>query len=70
MITPVKQFDVGAGPGKERKTTVSGGVAGVMLDARGRPLYLPEEDAQRKELLLKWFRSLKLYPEESLEELI
>ncbi|MBD3207758.1 methylaspartate mutase [Candidatus Bathyarchaeota archaeon] len=70
MITPVKQFDVGAGPGKERKTTVSGGVAGVMLDARGRPLYLPEENAQRKELLLKWFRSLKLYPEESLEELI
>ena len=70
QITPVKQFDVGAGPGKERKTTVSGGVAGVLLDARGRPLYLPEEDTQRKELLLKWFRQLKLYPEENLEELI
>jgi hypothetical protein len=69
-IIPGKQFDIGAGPGKERTTTVSGGVAGVMLDARGRPLYLPEEESQRKDLLLKWFRSLKLYPEESLGELI
>jgi hypothetical protein len=69
-IEPEKQFDVGAGPGKERITTVSGGVAGVLLDARGRPLYLHEEDSQRKELLLNWFRALKLYPEESLEELI
>jgi hypothetical protein len=69
-IIPGKQFDIGAGPGKERTTTVSGGVAGVMLDARGRPMYLPEEESQRKELLLNWFQSLKLYPEESLKELI
>src|SRR4030042_1634434 len=40
-ITPAKEFDVGAGPGKERETTVSGGVAGIMMDARGRPLYRP-----------------------------
>jgi uncharacterized protein (TIGR01319 family) len=65
-----KQFDVGAGPGQERTTTVSGGVAGILLDARGRPLYLPDDDSQRKELLLEWFGSLKLYPEESLKELI
>lgn len=69
-IEPVKQFDVGAGPGKERSTTVSGGVAGVLLDARGRPLYLPEEESKRKELLIRWFQSLELYPEESLKELI
>jgi hypothetical protein len=70
MITPAKEFNVGAGPGKELETTVSGGVAGVMLDARGRPLYLPENESQRKELLLTWFRSVGLYDPKKLEELI
>jgi len=69
-IIPGKMYDVGAGPGKELETTVSGGVAGVMLDARGRPLYLPEEETQRKELLLKWFKAMNLYDESKLEALI
>ncbi|MCW4050272.1 MAG: glutamate mutase L [Candidatus Bathyarchaeota archaeon] len=69
-ITPEKEFDVGAGPGKEREATVAGGVAGVMIDARGRPIYLPEEETARKELLLKWFKSLELYNENKLEALI
>jgi len=69
-IHPVSQYDVGAGPGKELEDTVEGGVAGLLLDARGRPLYLPEEDSKRKELLLKWFKATNLYPEESLEALI
>ena len=47
-----------------------GGVAGVLLDARGRPMYLPEEENARKELLIKWFRALDLYPEEKLVELL
>ena len=70
MIIPGKEYDVGAGPGKEFEATVSGGVAGVMLDARGRPIYLPEEDDQRKELLLKWFKAMDLYDESKLEALI
>jgi hypothetical protein len=70
MITPAKEFDVGAGPGKELETTVSGGVAGLMLDARGRPLHLPENESQRKELLLSWFKSVQLYDPKQLEALI
>ena len=70
IITPAKLFDMGEGPGKAVEKTITGGVAGVLLDARGRPLYLPENDAQRKELLLKWFTTLDLYPEEKLKELI
>lgn len=31
-----------------------GGLCGVVVDARGRPLELPKDDAQRKELLTKW----------------
>jgi len=69
-IIPAKEYDVGAGPGKELEATVSGGVAGVMLDARGRPLYLPEEENQRKEMLLKWFKAMELYDESKLEALI
>ncbi len=69
-ITPAKTFDVGEGPGKPRKARVLGGVAGLMLDARGRPLYLPEDDAQRRELLVKWYTALKLYPEEPLRALV
>jgi uncharacterized protein (TIGR01319 family) len=70
LITPAKEYDVGAGLGKELEATVSGGVAGVILDARGRPIYLPEEEDQRKELLLKWFKAMDLYDESKLEALI
>jgi len=70
IITPAKLFDMGDGPGKAVEKTITGGVAGVLLDARGRPLYLPENDAERKELLLKWFRALDLYPEDKLKELL
>jgi len=69
-IIPGKEYDVGAGPGKELEATISGGVAGVILDARGRPLYLPEEEDQRKELLIKWFKAMELYDESKLEALI
>jgi len=70
LITPAKDYDIGAGLGKELEATVSGGVAGVVLDARGRPIYLPEEEGQRKELLLKWFKAMGLYDESKLEALI
>ncbi len=70
LITPAKDYDVGAGLGKELEASVSGGVAGVILDARGRPIYLPKEDDQRKELLLKWFKAMDLYDESKLEALI
>jgi hypothetical protein len=69
-ITPERDFDVGAGPGKPLETTITGGVAGVILDARGRPIYLPEAEEERKDLLLKWFRELELYPEDQLGELV
>ena len=70
IVTPAKEFDVGEGPGKTVESTVSGGVAGVMLDARGRPIYLPEDESTRKDLLLTWFRSLELYDEKKLKELV
>ena len=70
IITPTKHFDMGEGNGKAVERTVMGGVAGLLLDARGRPLYIPEEDASRKELLIKWFKALGLYPKDKFEELL
>jgi len=61
-------FDVGAGPGKTLEATIEGGVVGIIIDARGRPLTLPEEDEERRKTLLKWYDSLDLYPDEFLKE--
>ena len=69
VITPARHFEMGEGPGHSVTRTVMGGVGGLLLDARGRPISLPEEDGARKELLLKWFRALELYPEEKLRGL-
>ena len=70
VVRPAKLYDIGAGPGEELKATVQGGVAGLMLDARGRPLYFPEEDSKRKELLLSWFKATDMYDEEALGRLL
>jgi hypothetical protein len=70
IITPTRHFDMGDGPGHAVERTIMGGVAGVLLDARGRPIYLPEEDDARNELLIKWFRALDMYPEDKLKELL
>ena len=69
-IVPHRSFDVGAGPGRRLETPVDGGVVGVILDARGRPLAFPEDDAERRACLLNWIEALELYPEEVVEELL
>jgi len=33
---------------------VQGGVCGVVVDARGRPIVLPEDQGRRIELLKEW----------------
>ena len=70
VITPVRHFDMGKGPGRSVTRTVMGGVSGLLLDARGRPISLPEEERARKELLLNWLKALELYPEEKLRGLM
>ena len=70
LVKPAKQYDIGAGPGHDLEATVQGGVAGLLLDARGRPLYFPKEDSKRKELLLSWFKATGMYDEEALGRLL
>ena len=66
-IKPTRGFDVGAGPGHVLKTTVEGGIVGIIIDARGRPLILPEDDEERIKKLIEWFKSLDAYPIKFLE---
>jgi uncharacterized protein (TIGR01319 family) len=62
FITPERGFDVGLGAGKAHEAQVEGGLVGVVIDCRGRPLVLPEEDRTRMEMLRKWAVQLSAYP--------
>jgi len=54
-IEPARGVDVGAGPGEPVRRTLRGGVVGLVLDGRGRPL---ESFAA-----VRWSDALALYPD-------
>lgn len=60
---PSKSFDLGAGKGKPVTLKAKGGVVGLILDARGRPLYLAEDESERIAGLRGWAAAVDLYPE-------
>ncbi|MEO7715387.1 MAG: glutamate mutase L [Capsulimonas sp.] len=59
-ITPARNFDVGAGKGKPITVTLEGGVVGLILDTRGRPVIIPSEPTQRVAKLQEWLRAIGL----------
>ena len=59
-ITPTKNFDIGAGKGKSRTVTIEGGVVGLVIDTRGRPIVLPSEQSPRVAKLQEWLRAFGL----------
>ncbi len=61
-IEPAKGFNIGAGPGKPSKKTVKGGTVGIILDARGRPLALPDDAKTCRDAVTEWVNTLGLYP--------
>ncbi len=62
-IEPAKKVDVGAGPGHKVETEIDGGVVGIVIDGRGRPIVFPEDNAKRVEKLKEWARVIDEYPE-------
>jgi hypothetical protein len=56
FLEPLHHADIGFGPGRTRDggIPVTGTVLGVVIDARGRPLALPSDEARRREILKKW----------------
>jgi hypothetical protein len=67
-MQPAKQVNLGAGAGVPVTREVQGGVVGLMLDGRGRPLQLPDEQAARVAALTKWYQAVDLYPKVSAEQ--
>ena len=61
-ITPARAVDVGAGRGVPVERRARGGVVGLVLDGRGRPLQLPPKESERVRALKEWHRALDLYP--------
>ncbi|MDH5668339.1 MAG: glutamate mutase L [Nitrospira sp.] len=61
-MQPAKGVNLGAGAGVPFTREVQGGVVGLMLDGRGRPLQLPTEQQARIEMLMKWYNAVGLYP--------
>lgn len=61
-VEPVRGFDCGGGPGQRVEREVRGGLVGLILDARGRPLTLPVDPAVRRATVAGWVAQLELYP--------
>lgn len=59
-IRPARRMDVGAGMGRELVADIEGGVVGLIIDGRGRPLALPDQDSARVEKLREWHQALGL----------
>jgi hypothetical protein len=57
-LQPLQRSDIGNGPGRNATLQVVGGTMGVVIDARGRPLNLPEDPVRRRELFKKWLWSV------------
>ena len=57
-LQPLRRSNIGNGPGRNAAIQVAGGVLGVVIDARGRPLAMPEDPVRRRELFNKWLISV------------
>lgn len=53
-LRPYRRFDIGYGPGIGASIDVTGGLFGLIVDARGRPVYLPVEPGHRAEQYKRW----------------
>jgi hypothetical protein len=63
------RIDVGAGRGTIFETELHGGLVGIVLDGRGRPIELPESGSERIKKLTSWFETMNAYPMEPVYEL-
>ncbi len=64
-ITPTRQFDLGEGKGKKITKEVTGGIVGIVIDARGRPLDIQENRGKKSliDTLSRWATAFNAYPD-------
>jgi hypothetical protein len=62
MLTlfPARTIDVGLGPGEQARAgeAIEGGIIGLIIDARGRPLSLSADSAYRRAKLAQWRQAI------------
>ncbi len=61
-LTPMRSFDFGAGKGKKVTGKVKGGIVGLLLDGRGRPITIAADEPARVQQLQTWADAVELYP--------
>ena len=59
-LVPAPTVDVGLGPGQQARASepLGGGVLGLIVDTRGRPLVLPQQESERLARLRQWRQAL------------
>ena len=59
-LTPAPTVDVGLGPGERARAAeeIDGGLVGLIIDARGRPLSFASDETERRARLLQWMQAL------------
>lgn len=59
-LFPAPGVDVGLGPGERARAAeeIDGGLIGLIIDARGRPLNLPADNRERQMRLQQWYKAL------------
>ena len=55
-------MDIGSGKGEPIETTVYGGVVGLILDGRSRPISIPTASDDRLAALKSWSEAVNEYP--------
>ena len=59
-LQPARRWDVGAGPGQALSARVRGGIVGLVLDGRGRPIQMASDQDRRRQIS-DWQQALNLY---------
>ena len=57
-IKPERRFDIGFGYGKKKTVTLFGGMLGIVIDARGRPINLKRKKTTVHQLVQQWLQVL------------
>lgn len=67
-VTTSLGFSVGGWLGRAR-FRIEKGMTDIIIDARGRPLALPDNEEERRRKLIEWFTALDIYSERALKEM-
>ncbi len=70
VFEPIAKVDIGEGRGQTVRREIDGGLVGIILDGRGRPLMtVPDDKNERISQMVGWLENLEVYNSEELRAL-